>query len=309
QLLGDGVGFDNFHQSADPVKIIEPPGGDPLHRIFGGCPDCVHIHWRWGAIPASTAERLGRGNFSSGKLIGILPGSNQDLDIGTVLYKDSKIHTVSFESTKPPGPGGREPLRAFQLPNNTKNDFHNPYDVVFWYIGTGHQPHDEFFNHGGFFNPALGLNVSKTVQLNSSGAQSATTADGPTSVIFGYLYQEGSVIFGELNPATLPPLPAGYSALNNKAYSVTTDTVFSGQETVTFSAGSVSDPAVFSNLRILHTEVDPFDPEATIWVDRTILAPDPQAPNYGTRTINAAVSALGNFLIAIQSPNTNTSSA
>src|SRR5207302_11163968 len=160
-----------------------------------------------------------------------------------------------------------------------------------------------------FFNPALGLNVSKTVQLNSSGAQSATTADGPTSVIFGYLYQEGSVIFGELNPATLPPLPAGYSALNNKAYSVTTDTVFSGQETVTFSAGSVSDPAVFSNLRILQTEVDPLDPAATIWVDRTILAPDPQAPNYGTRTINAAVSALGNFLIAIQSPNTNTSSA
>ena len=53
--------------------------------------------------------------------------------------------------------------------------------------------------------------------------------------------------------------------------------------------------------------MDPFDPEGTMWVDRTILLTDPDGPNYGARTIKARVTVLGKVVIAsrAQSPTTN----
>jgi hypothetical protein len=284
--------FDSFHQTADPVEIEEPV----FNLGLAGCPDCVHIHWRWGTAAAKIGEFLGRGKFGQGAPIGLIPGSRQNARIVFVKYRDSEIHPDSWQSIQ----GNVESIR----------DWHDPEDVVFWYVGTGNsQNHDEFFNHGAFFNPHLGANVQRGPSPNLVGGESQTTsADGPTSVTFGYLYQEGTITFAQVDSATLPPLPVGYVPLNNVGHNITTDVTFSGENVVSFSAPSVTSQTTFENLGILHAERDPFDPEGTVWVDRTILSPDPLAPNFAAHTINSRVTHLGKFVIAVrtQPPTTET---
>src|SRR5439155_17325260 len=54
----------------------------------------------------------------------------------------------------------------------------------------------------------------------------------------------------------------------------------------------------FSNLRIFHLEQDPYDPGGFVWIDRTVLSPDPQAPDFASKTINARADLLGQFVVA-----------
>lgn len=131
---------DNFHQSPQPVdtpdQSIDLPG-----LGFPGCPGCVHIHWRWGTF-------LEPDNFL-GQLVGVDPtfkgndgnlfiplGSNQDVDVAIVRAKSDEQHPLDFKVL-----ANGEPL----LPSV------NP-QPVFWYAGTGHQPSDKFFIHGGAFS-------------------------------------------------------------------------------------------------------------------------------------------------------------
>src|SRR5689334_14083097 len=46
--------------------------------------------------------------------------------------------------------------------------------------------------------------------------------DGPVSVTYGGVFQRGELEIEPLGLAGLPSLPAGYSALSNKAYRITT---------------------------------------------------------------------------------------
>lgn len=70
--------WDNIHQTYN-RKIFDEPGVDfrRLPPVSGGCPECVHMHWRWGrAIPVST--------FGDGRTEFYYPQSNQDMDIAIV---------------------------------------------------------------------------------------------------------------------------------------------------------------------------------------------------------------------------------
>jgi hypothetical protein len=117
-------------------------------------------------------------------------------------------------------------------------------------------------------------------------AQQST--DGPVSVNLGHVFRNGNVKIEGAGLTTLPPLPQGYVALNNKAYRITTDAEALGPYTVTFKVSSITDEEVFRNLRIFHAETDKFDPDSLFWIDRTAI--DPNAPAHDfkqTRTVHS----------------------
>ncbi|MGH9969248.1 MAG: Ig-like domain-containing protein [Pyrinomonadaceae bacterium] len=129
-------------------------------------------------------------------------------------------------------------------------------------------------------------------------AQTITAQDGPVSVTYGDVYQRGSIKIEPYDLTTLPPLPEGYAALNNKGYLITTTAVVSGPHVFHFRASSVTKETEFKNLRIFHAEPDTFDPDSPVWVDRTILSAEADSPNFSTGAINASSEELGVFVIA-----------
>ena len=112
-------------------------------------------------------------------------------------------------------------------------------------------------------------------------------ADGPSSVSLGDVYQRGSIKIEDADLKSLPSLPQGYSALNNKAYRISTDAVAAGPYTVTFNAQSVTDEQRFKSLRVLHAETDKYDPDNVVWVDRTGSLPSAPDPDYFRKSITA----------------------
>ena len=77
----DAQVWDNVHQTYkgrvdEPYVSVYSFEQQKWLFVNPGCPECVHSHWRWGAITG------GEGN---GSLLGIPPGSTQDLDFGIVL--------------------------------------------------------------------------------------------------------------------------------------------------------------------------------------------------------------------------------
>jgi uncharacterized repeat protein (TIGR01451 family) len=123
--------------------------------------------------------------------------------------------------------------------------------------------------------------------------------DGPVSVAYGSLYETGSIKIEPYDLTTLPNLPAGYAALNNKAYLITTTAVVGPPHVIHFSAASITDEEVFRNLRIFHAEPDTFDPDSPMWVDATVRSPEEPAPDFKAKTINAGSDRLGVFVIGM----------
>jgi len=111
--------WDNYHQSFKPITA---PVGFPLPAP--GCPECVHIHWRWG-VPAGDA-------FGGGRPL-IPPGSNQDVEFAVTLHRPGEEHPADFHTLV-----DGESLAG--------------QDLVFWYSATGHRESDSFFDHGAFFS-------------------------------------------------------------------------------------------------------------------------------------------------------------
>jgi len=122
--------WDNYHQSWN-TKIDLP-----FDFWYGGCPECVHVHWRWGELAKPTP--LDDDDYNHG-LPRIPSRSTQDVNVGVVSYKGEEEDPVTKRN------GWR-----------TLDDGRLGANVVFWYEGTGNQPEDAFFTHGGFFSPRLG---------------------------------------------------------------------------------------------------------------------------------------------------------
>ena len=204
-------------------------------------------------------------------------------------------------------PTGRDPLQI--------NWGRAPEDVVYWQSGTGRQDQDTFFSYGAFFNPALPeqhlIGGSGGSPLQASAAKPASTLssqDGITSIVASQIYATGSTTTAAFDASLGGSLPPGYSQYSDLSYDVTTTAEASGPYTTTFSVSSVADQATFDSLRIFHLEQDPFDPNAVVWIDRTLLPPDPQQPDFASRTLNARTNSIGQFVVASltqpQPPNT-----
>jgi hypothetical protein len=105
----------------------------------------------------------------------------------------------------------------------------------------------------------------------------------------------GTTTVTAIDAATTGSVPKGF-ALATLAYDAST-TAGLGQAvtdgiTVCLWAPTITDPVVFANLRVMHNE-------GGTLVDRTIIAPDPLAPNFATQTICARVASLSPFALAV----------
>lgn len=139
--------------------------------------------------------------------------------------------------------------------------------------------------------------------LSSSGFRGGATSqgqDGPTSVTHGNVFKSGELKIESYDLSTMPPLPAGYQALNNKAYLITTSGSVSGPHIMHFSAASISDEETFRRIRIFHAEPDTFDPESPVWVDLTLLDKGDGSYNFASKIIRASSYTLGVFVIGKQ---------
>jgi len=164
-IVGGHAGdWDNYHQTYR--KRITGPQSFPVPAP--GCPECIHIHWRWGAVVQNPA-------FGNGKPL-IPPGSNQDLEFAVVAFHPGEEHPADFHDLI----GGE--------------DLHKQ-DLVFWYSPTGHQAQDAFFTHGGFFSTLSKFadlavtmtaspqpvqqehNITYTIAVTNNGPSKATRVD------------------------------------------------------------------------------------------------------------------------------------
>jgi Tol biopolymer transport system component len=276
------VRFDNYHQTNN-KKVDEPTALGP------GCPECFHDHWRWGAL-VPNAPSWGNGSP-------LIPSSSsQSLDIGVVRFPGKVGPQQQWTSLVQGNPLRRAyyytcPVCIKPLLGETG------VDPVFWFSPISHTYSDTFFYHTAWFNPHSPNTPSGSVNIESSGSSSPTSADGPVTVIFGDVYQTGTTTFDSHDLSTLPPVPAGFAALGNTGYSIATTAVVSGPHAVNFSAASVNDQNVFNNLRIFHLEVDPFDPDNFIWVDATVDSPDTPLRDFSSKTLSAKSMDLGIFTI------------
>lgn len=305
--MGKDAGtWDNFHQTF--LGYVDEPLINP------GCPECVHLHWRWGTY-------LGEA-FGSGKPL-IADGSNQDVDIGAVAFHapvqpnpedDPSDYHDLFQTP--------EGTQTFQYTPDGSTYSTNPRDMVFWYSSTGHLPQDTFFpTKGAFFNPSYqGMTAtisegpppgspSSNVRTAKHVAATLSSQDYPDSIAFADLYEDGTTTFTTVSPATLGTPPAGYIAYDGDAYDVVTAATVSGPHVITFNVPSVTDQNTFNSLRILQVEPDSFDPEKPVLVDKTVLAPDAPAPDFSNRKISARVNGLGTFLLAAYTPQPPANSA
>ncbi|MEW6207722.1 MAG: HYR domain-containing protein [Acidobacteriota bacterium] len=271
--------WDNVHQTFNP--IIEEPSLAGALEGKAGCPECVHIHWRWGLF----ISIIGDPSFGYGRPL-IPQGSTQSVDFAV-----TRRH-----------PGEEDPRDYTELA------ILNPepliQDIVFWYSATGNQPHDTFFSHGGFFSPS-----TPNVTMESNGV----------AVTFANLFEEGETTATLIDPASVGQLPPGYIAYNNLAYDITTTATVSGPYTVTFNLPENTAPEVLANLRVFHKERDPNDPTSKVLVDRTLDSTD-DGGVFGLRlghsknakvkslsvntssalSVTAVTDSLGQFVIALR---------
>lgn len=281
----DAGTWDNVHLTFN--DYVDEPLVSP------GCPECVHLHWRWG-------WHLGAA-FGGGKPL-IPYGSNQDVDIGIVRF------------VPPAQTSSQEENEIHSGTDSIRTGDNKPLDVSLWYWSTGHQPSDTFFpTKGSFFNPSFAWMtkpITEAVPLGESAQSSpkssvlplSSQSDRPESVTFADLYEDGEVTYRFSDPSSLGSLPAGYTLLDGDAFDIATEATVSGPHVVTFEVPSIADESTFGTLRILHVEPDSFDPAKLRLIDRTLLAPQTPAPDFANRKISAKVDGLGVFLITTFSP-------
>lgn len=305
--------WDNIHQTSRPF-VSEPinPVTAASNLTSGGCPECMHSHWRWGRHAGQP--------FNDGNPYVPLD-SNQDLSFGVVRYRAGEEHPSNFLDLINASPERIRSTGTFRqgFLGEAYRDGTIPEETVYWLSATGRRPSDRLFSHYSFFNTNE-PNIAKPIERDSLFFRSEnslaketllTVNDAPTSIIFGDLYEDGTIIYRERDPDLIASLPNAYAHYNNISYDVRTEAQASGSHTITFDLPSVTNQATFDSLRILHSEPDPFNSENAIWVDRTILSPNSPAPNFASRTISAKVNEVGPFVIVrlVNPPPINTNVA
>lgn len=114
---------------------------------------------------------------------------------------------------------------------------------------------------------------------------------GALTLTFSNVYVPGYTRVIPIDPSTAGTPPAGYVTVGNLAFEITTTALVSWPVTIRFNVPTITDPAEFSALRVLHGE-------HSILVDRTILPPNQPAPDFASKTISAKVNSFSPFVIA-----------
>jgi uncharacterized protein (TIGR03437 family) len=134
--------------------------------------------------------------------------------------------------------------------------------------------------------------IVTVTQMNTMTGSNVTVAGNGVALIFSNVMTAGNTSITEIDPSAVGPLLSGYSA-GGVAFNVSTTAVFSGPIVITFDVPGITDPTIFSTLRILHGEGTP-----SALIDRTILPPDSPAPDFANKKISARVTSLSPFVLA-----------
>ncbi|MEA2449923.1 MAG: hypothetical protein QOG63_1855 [Thermoleophilaceae bacterium] len=185
KVIADGASvgdWDNYHQTD--LQQVELPrffapdkvfAGEPFTQwaAVPGCPECVHMHWRWTPLSA-LAPGFADANGGAAR---VPHGSTQDVTIGLVhVPGDGAAADAEAD------PQAWRDLVNFEPLGGMENAPHEPprsgqkARIAFWYEGTGRQDRDTFLGHGGFFGVDWkGIPVIDIAKLDPS-----TFAVGPT---------------------------------------------------------------------------------------------------------------------------------
>ena len=131
--------WDNYHQSFLPNVADRGPRSFPI--AAPGCPECVHIHWRWGLAINGPFPDL------NGGMPRVPAGSPQDVEVAVVVQRsgDTEERPDDFHDLISPP----ESLHKQNL--------------VFWHSATSSAPIDTFFGYGGFFKPVEEADLAVTM--------------------------------------------------------------------------------------------------------------------------------------------------
>ncbi len=145
-------GFDNFHQtfmqatSAPRVLAPENIFGNKPFATWGavpGCPECIHMHWRWGLL---TTAAPGFADGNNGR-VRVPPGSTQSLSVcvlkAGVASEEDPVNWRLLDNNESLNVA---PNAARALPATGQKA-----RLAFWYAPTGHAPAETTFIHGAFF--------------------------------------------------------------------------------------------------------------------------------------------------------------
>ncbi|MEZ4294671.1 MAG: SBBP repeat-containing protein [Polyangiaceae bacterium] len=127
------------------------------HLIIPGCPDCVHMHWRWSEVPAATLYSQFP-QFYQGNLT-IPPGSEED---GRFYYTyDTDLDPMSVESLVAPASESAPASGEYLLPPPVSFPVCNDilqcepldgYVPVLWYRGRTSEFAGRLMHFGGWFH-------------------------------------------------------------------------------------------------------------------------------------------------------------
>jgi hypothetical protein len=138
-----------------------------------------------------------------------------------------------------------------------------------------------------------------TAALAQEGGGGQSAKDEPTHITFGETFKVGKTSFSEMNPAKVAPMPRGYVSYRNEGFKVETDAVVVGPHVIDFAVPSVSDSAVFGNLRVLCAIPDKVD-EKLFWIDCTIDSPEPRSHDFSARRVSARTEGSNIFALALR---------
>ncbi len=134
------------------------------------------------------------------------------------------------------------------------------------------------------FSTPIGQNVSVTPAQLSTLTFSSVTSAGLTSVV-------------ATAPLPAATIPGGFHVVNGLTYEVGTTAAIEGQIIACFTVPWITDAATFANVRVLHLENG-------VLVDRTLLPPSPQAPDFARRRVCGLTTTLSPLAIALREPDT-----
>jgi hypothetical protein len=143
--------IDNFHQSPQPVAQVAQNQSIDLPSLgLPGCPGCVHIHWRWsnvlkadtllGALQDVLFSAPVDHRFDNNQGLPNIPrGSNQDV-------------AVAIETSGTEHPNAQTQVKDLVSSTNSLLPATLAQSPILWYVATGYQTSDIFFQHGGAFS-------------------------------------------------------------------------------------------------------------------------------------------------------------
>jgi len=136
--------IDNFHQT--PSDSVRKPKALPSTP---GCPECLHIHWRWSAL-------IDDNRFGGGDAL-VLNNSPQDVNIGLTRYRLGEDDPERYEQL----------IDSEDIGDGSQNDF------VIWYDANYTRNKDTFFSHDAFYSIFY-----VDLQLNSFANATSVGPDG-----------------------------------------------------------------------------------------------------------------------------------